>query len=348
MTKIIGIVPAYCPDFKLRETIRAVRSADFLQHIIVIDDGSGEQFKEIFDDVDGIDGVTLLHMGVNSGMGGAIKYGLQYALYRYPDCEGFAAFDADGQHAPEDIRRIAERFSEFPDRTVLGVRDFHSPGLDIPFRSRFGNRVTELIFYVFTGIKLAATQTGLRCYPRAVAEKITQILHSRYEFQLEALLLAADQTALEQIDIKTIYEDKNKRSHFNPVRDSIRIYMVFARFVGASLFCSVLDYMVFAAVFLLSKKVLPSLVISRIISVSVNFIINRVKVFNAPRNLLKQGLEFLALALLLFTGSYLGIHFAQKFLNWSPLLSKIVVEIALFILSFIIQRLWIFARKVPK
>ena len=348
MKKIIGIVPAYCPDFKLTETIQSTIEQDFLWHIVIINDGSGPQFNHIFNELQTFDNVTVLHLAVNSGMGGAIKYGLQYALYHYPECEGFIAFDADGQHAPEDIKRISEYFSQFPERTILGVRDFYSSEINIPLRSRFGNRITELVFYAFTGIKLSDTQTGLRCYPRKVAEKITQLLHNRYEFQLEALLLAAEESTLEQIKIKTIYEDNNKRSHFNPILDSIRIYMVFARFIGASLFCSVLDYVAFAFIYIFSNKVLMSLIISRIISVSVNFVINRIKVFNVKHNLLKQIAGFFALAVLLFVGSYSGIYCAERFFGWSPLFSKIVVEIILFILSFLVQRLWIFSRKEIK
>lgn len=345
MNSIVGIVPAYCPDFKLLETVRAVVAHDFLRHIVVIDDGSGDTYGEIFDELRTIEGVTVLHLAVNSGMGGAIKYGLQYALYRFRDCSGFVAFDADGQHAPGDIKKITERFSEFPDRTVLGVRDFYSSEVAIPFRSRFGNRMTELVFYAFTGIRLADTQTGLRCYPRAVAKKITQILRNRYEFQLEALLLAAENNELEQVKIKTIYEDNNRRSHFNPVLDSVRIYLVFARFIISSLICSVVDYIAFAITYLISNNVLTSLILSRILSVSLNFIINRSKVFNAHRNLLKQLVGFFALATFLFLGSFSGISLTQKYFNWSPLFSKIVVEIVLFVLSFIIQRLWIFSRK---
>ena len=314
-------------------------------NIVVIDDGSGGKFDDIFDELGTIGGLTVLHLAVNSGMGGAIKYGLQYALYHFRDCSGFVAFDADGQHAPDDIKKVTERFSEFPNRTALGVRDFYSSEVAIPFRSRFGNRMTELVFYAFTGIRLADTQTGLRCYPRETAEKITQLLHSRYEFQLEALMLAAEKGKLEQIKIKTIYEDNNKRSHFNPILDSIRIYLVFVRFIGASLFCSVLDYVVFSLLFLLHGGVLTSLIVSRVISVSANFVINRQKVFNEQGNWLVQLVKFALLAAFLFTGSYLGINCAQKYLGWSPLFSKIVVEIALFIISFLTQRLWIFARQ---
>ncbi len=344
-SKVCGIIPAYKPDFKLTETLRQVTALDFLESVVVVDDGSGNEFQNIFDDIAKMPCVNVVHLGVNSGAGGATKEGLQYAIYHYPDALGFVTFDADGQHHPEDVRKIVETFGENPDKLVVGVRNFHDPALHIPLRSRFGNRVTEDVFHVFTGIHLTDTQSGLRCYPMSVARKITQILHSRYEFLLEALLVAADMTDYVQVPIRTIYEDGNKRSHFNPVLDSLRIYAVFFRFIGSSLFCSVIDYILFAILFLTSSHVLFSLIISRIISVSINFFVNKRKVFSAGGNVIRQAVGFACLALGLFAGSYFGIALLQRHCELNPLWSKIIVEVLLFFASFVVQRFLIFTRK---
>lgn len=341
---VIGIVPAYKPDFKLTETLKKVIGLDFLYRIVVVDDGSGDQYQSLFSEISQMPVVDILHLGVNSGMGGAIKYGLQYSIFQYPDAIGFVMFDADGQHAPKDIKHIVDIFHLQPDKLVLGVRNFHDPSLHIPLRSRFGNRVTEIIFHIFSGIHLTDTQTGLRCYPLAIAKKVTQILHSRYEFQLEALLIAADMTDYVQVPISTIYEDENKRSHFNPVLDSLRIYAVFFRFIGASFICSVVDYVMFALAFLLSKHVLLSLIVSRLISVSLNFFINKKKVFASKGNVCKQLVGFFLLAAGLFAGSYIGITLLKEFCGMNPLFSKILTEVVLFFISFIVQRFIVFAR----
>ena len=348
MKTVIGIIPAYHPDFKLTETLEGVCRKNFLRMIVVVDDGSGSDFTEFFNSLEQKFPIRMIHLGVNIGTGGALKCGLQYAFYHYPDAEGFVTFDADGQHAPDDIERVVAAFEENSDSTVLGVRDFHSPGLQIPLRSRFGNRITELVFYMFTGIRLGDTQTGLRCYPRAAAEKLVGISRNRYEFQLEALLLTAECGKLTQVPIRTIYEDGNRRSHFNPIRDSLRIYMVFVRFIWSSLFCSILDYILFALCFILSGRTLVSLLVARVVSVSVNFLLNRAKVFKSHTKIWPQMIQFALLAIILCAGSYAGIHYSRKLWNWSPLWAKIVVEIILFFLSFLIQRLWVFRREPLK
>ena len=342
---VIGIIPAYKPDFKLTETLKKVVDLDFLSSIIVVDDGSGDEYQALFSEIAQMPSVNVLHFCVNSGTGAAIKYGLLYSIYQYPGAIGFVMFDADGQHAPEDVRHIVDIFHTQPDKLVLGVRDFHDPDLHIPLCSRFGNRVTEVVFHIFTGIHLSDTQTGLRCYPLAVAKKITQILHNRYEFHLEALLIAADMTDYVQVPIRTIYEDENKRSHFNPVLDSLRIYAVFFRFVWASFLCSIVDYVVFALAFLLSGHVLLSLVFSRLISTSFYLRINKKKVFASTVNVTEKLIRFFLAAGGLVAGSYFGITLLASHCGMNPLISKILTEIVLLFIIFVVKRFLVPVRR---
>ena len=95
---VVGIIPAFRPDFKLIETVKKAVSLDFLYRIVIVDDGSGNDFSEIFQQCEKIINVDVVHLGVNSGAGGATKAGLQHAIYHYPESIGFVTFDADGQH----------------------------------------------------------------------------------------------------------------------------------------------------------------------------------------------------------------------------------------------------------
>ena len=110
--------------------------------------------------------VQLLRHAVNLGKGAALKTAFNYVLCAMPDAAGVVTADADGQHAPEDIARVAEALAAQPDALVLGARAF---GADVPLRSRFGNIVTRGIMHALLGRKLADTQTGLRGIPAAPA-----------------------------------------------------------------------------------------------------------------------------------------------------------------------------------
>lgn len=67
--------------------------------------------------------------------------------------------DADGQHAINDIDRVERAAMNLPSRLILGVRQFTN---DIPLRSRFGNKLTRVLFKLQTGVTVSDTQTGLR------------------------------------------------------------------------------------------------------------------------------------------------------------------------------------------
>ena len=349
---IVGVIPSYMPDEKLGQTVAGcLQTCGNVQRLVVVDDGSGPEYAEAFERVAAMDvRVEVLHLGVNSGTGGALKAGLQHAIHKYPDATGFVVFDADGQHHPEDVRNVVARFLENPDAFVIGVREYHDPSIVIPFRSRFGNRVTEIVFRLCTGVHLSDTQCGLRCYPRKIAAMCTQIEKSRYEFQLEALILAVENAACVQVPIRTIYEESNRRSHFRPILDSLRIYLVFVRFIASSLISSAVDYVVFAVAYLVlerlvSRPILYSLIVSRVCSCSVNFIINKFSVFRSRGRSAMEAVSFAALAVLLFALSYVGIWGMREWMGVSPLVSKIVVESTLFVASFAVQRFYVFVRR---
>lgn len=43
---------------------------------------------------------------------------------------------------------------------ILGTRD--SNGKEVPFKSRYGNKLTGLVFHFLYGVRICDTQTGLR------------------------------------------------------------------------------------------------------------------------------------------------------------------------------------------
>ena len=221
---MILIVPAHNPSEELISIVANLRS-DF-RNIVIVNDGSDPQYDWIFDLAARY--ATILTHGENRGMGAALKTGFGFALESNLNVAGIVAADADGQHCSEDIRRVANVLLWHTDRgigrVILGAREF---GPSVPFRSRFGNLLTCKVLKLFTGIQLRDTQTGLRGWPRSVAQKLLGIKADGFDYQLECLLKA--EAEFLDIPIRTIYKDGNKCSHFKPVQDSIRIYGVFLK-----------------------------------------------------------------------------------------------------------------------
>lgn len=346
--RAVGVIPSYRPDDKLMGVVSGCFSRKFLDRLLVVDDGSGVEFAGVFASIAAVSPlVRVLHLGVNSGMGGAIKFGLQVALHDYPDADGFVVFDADGQHAPDDVEKIVRSYQKTDGRFVIGVREFHDPSLRIPLRSRFGNRLTEIVFRLFVGVHVTDTQSGLRFYPRKAAERCTQLLHNRYEFQLEALIDSVLATGCLQVPIQTIYEDGNRRSHFNPILDSLRIYAVFLRPLGIVLACLLADYFIFATLRTVGLHLWICLALSCGLGLFMAMSIKDNLLFDKFRSTGRKLAEFVVRYSLLVGVSYGTVRWLVDSHGWSPLSARAVVLFSLPVCSLAFRRfvLNLFARR---
>lgn len=221
------IIPTYQPDqclAALVDQLALVKSS-----IIIINDGSDDSFLPLFDALAQRPFVTVLHHAVNQGKGEALKTGFRYFLEHYPEeYLGVVTADADGQHSPEDIQHLCQTFSQHPTTLILGSRTF---GQGVPWRSLFGNKITCFFFRMLVGQSLQDTQTGLRALPRSFLNTLLQSRLKGYDFELEMLLYAfTEKIPLKEIPIQTIYYQANQNSHFHPVKDAIKIYLVFFHF----------------------------------------------------------------------------------------------------------------------
>lgn len=220
------LIPAYQPTARLLSVLSDIRARSDMP-ILLVDDGSGRDFAAIFARAVRIPRVVLLRNAVNLGKGAALRHGMNSLLTAHPDAVGVITADADGQHSPDDIVRVADELRNRPDRFILGVRKF-GPGT--PLRSRIGNGISRLLYQALLGISLEDTQTGLRGVPHNLMERSLSIRQNRYDFET-AQLIAAASMGLEfvQVPIATIYEANNASSHFDPFVDSVRIYSVVVR-----------------------------------------------------------------------------------------------------------------------
>ncbi|MGN0845910.1 MAG: glycosyltransferase family 2 protein [Kiritimatiellia bacterium] len=217
MDRVAILIPAFEPDAKLVELVARLRET--FAHIVVVDDGSTQSAaRETFAAIRGQIDALLVHE-VNRGKGAALRTGFAWIRDHLPMVRAVVTADSDGQHAPEDIRRVAEATLDHPDGLVLGVREFVGA---IPFRSRLGNIWTRLFFWLLTGIAVRDTQTGLRGIPRGLLERMLALTGDRYEYEMRMLVDARHHAAKPfQLPIKTIYIDGNKSSHFRPLRDTL-------------------------------------------------------------------------------------------------------------------------------
>lgn len=338
------VIPAYQPTDALPPLVERLRAALPESPILLIDDGSGEAFAEVFSALAAHKGVTLLRHAVNLGKGAALKTAMNHYLLHLADSNaGIITVDADGQHLPEDVAKLAAASDAVPQSLWLGMRAFAG---DVPLRSRFGNIVTRHVFSFLLGTRVNDTQTGLRFIPNGLMPKLLAIKANRYEFELEMLLVASQQgVAIQEMPIQTVYEKGNKSSHFRPLVDSARIYFVFLRFLANSIVTAVIDYLMFALYFAFSGNILHSFLFGRLFACAFNFTVNKYLVFQSRRQLWRELVNYVLLVLVLMTVSYFAVVAMVDSFGIHPVTAKIISEGSLFIASFAVQRLLIFSRR---
>lgn len=347
-TKIGIIIPSLSPDERLVTLVEQLKEEGFC-HILVVNDGSSAEYDSFFEKTKQLGADVLCHV-VNQGKGRALKTAFHYVLQNWTDCIGVATIDSDGQHAVKDIVRCAQRLVEKPDALVLGCRNFKQD--NVPFKSRFGNILTSKIMHLLAGIKVSDTQTGLRVLSLATARKFLAVSGERFEYETNMLLCCKDEgIAIEEVAIETIYYEGNKSTHFRPLQDSLLVYGMFIKFIVASLSSAAIDLGLFALFTFLLKDALPayyiaiSTVIARVISSLYNFFINRQGVFKSEAGLAKTMFRYYLLAVCQMALSALGVSWLFEAVGGNETLIKIVVDTVLFMISFQIQREWVFKKK---
>ena len=318
--------------------------APHVRAVVVVGDGSGPEFSDVFAAVASIKNVHVLRHVVNLGKGAALKTGLNRAACDFPDCVGVVTADADGQHAVKDVLRVADALATSSHAVVLGARSLEG---EVPFRSRIGNVITRHLLHGLTGQRIYDTQTGLRGIPMDFIPTVLRLGPNGYDFELEMLLACRrSMRPIVEIPIDTIYLDGNRSSHFNPALDSMRIYFLFIRFAAVSLSTAVLDNLVFMAVFSILGYILASQIAGRLVAGLYNYHMNKKSVFHArvknSRALPKYWSTVAAFGVI----SYGLINLLHS-LGVPVLAAKLCAETLLFVFGFIIQRDFVFASNVP-
>ncbi len=341
------LIPAYEPDEKLTKLISELTNLLFYK-IIVVNDGSSKKCDNIFHKIEDSPNCMVIYYEVNRGKGAALKTGMKAILNIDEDIIGCITVDADGQHLPSDILKIKYVFEHNLNSLILGCRDFNKKS--VPIKSKMGNLITRSIFKLLTGKYVQDTQTGLRAIPIGAFEKFCNLKGEKYEFEMNMLIEAAATMDIKEVKIQTVYIDGNKSSHFNPFLDSYRIYKEILKFCFSSLVCSIIDVAMFTIMYnvLWRMKALNPIFfatfIARIVSAFVNFTFNKNVVFKNKEPVNIQILKYSALCCVQMVFSWILVETISALGLRQVTFAKIIADIILFSISYIIQHSFIFKR----
>ena len=332
MQKATVVIPAFEPDAKLKALVQALISKI---PVLVVDDGSGGAFTDIFCSVEKM-GAVVLHHAQNRGKGAALKTAFEYLHKSRANSHAVTA-DSDGQHSVKDILVIASALEQDTGTALLGVRDVSQ----MPSRSRFGNTITRSVFRLLTGLNISDTQTGLRGIPASLIGRMLTVAGERYEYEMN-MLLAFKKWGISftELPIQTIYLDGNRSSHFHSIRDGLRVFAQLFRYTLISLSCALLDYGLYC---LLINMFLPSwsYAMAKLFSACLNYQINRRMVFQAGPSA-RSAVTYTLLAGFSMAGGAFGTGLLSS-LAINSVFAKLILDTLLFAMNYLVQKKIVFS-----
>ena len=327
----IALIPAYEPDDKLITLVQELKANEY--EIIVVDDGSGINYRNIFSSCKKY--AKVIAYEKNRGKGHALKTGFSYIKSNYKDYI-VVTLDSDGQHKVQDANNLYEYSKKHLDTLVLGKRIRNK---DVPLRSKLGNSITRMVFNLVSKNDIYDTQTGLRAFSYKLIDYMLEQNGDRFEYEMNMLLnVNNNHIKIKEVEIETIYINENKGSHFNTIKDSYKIYKEIIKFSLSSVTSFIADYLLFTILIIFIKKIVISNIVARLISATINYNLNKKLVFNSKN---KSAPKYFLLASLILVLNTLILTGLKK-ININIFVAKILTEIILFIISFIIQKVYIF------
>lgn len=313
--------------------------------IVIVDDGSGSEYQDMFQQFVQKQHVHFLSYPINQGKGFALRYGMRYIEKHFPETNGFVTADSDGQHTIVDISRALEK-AQFiqSNQIILGVRSFNKEAT--PTKSYYGNRLTSQLFRLATQLKLEDTQTGLRVFSTTQIPNLVTIKGNRFEYEMNVLLALKEfEWDLDTFKIETIYENNNEQTHFRPIKDSLLVYFPFLRFLLSSLASSFVDIGFFMLLSLVLGKagemIFLATLLARVTAGICNYYLNKQFVFSDKAPVQKSSWKYLVLFIAQLVISGVSVSALSTIFS-SLLIIKLFVDLSLFFFSFQIQKYFIF------
>lgn len=185
----IGVaVPAYNEERLIKKTLSTI--PDFVDHIIVVNDGSKDNTFSILQACAKKDKrIVAVNNPQNKGIGYSLRTALQQAVTL--GCDRVAVMAGDGQMDPEQLPRLLDNMQDRGLDFIKANRFMHFDALrTMPKYRRFGNIVVTILTKFATGYySIFDTQNGYVVYTRSVLERLPwHIVGDRYEFENTILI----------------------------------------------------------------------------------------------------------------------------------------------------------------
>ena len=201
--EIIAAIPCFNEELFIGSV--ALKTKDYVDQVVVIDDGSTDKTAMVAEKA----GAIVIRHGSNKGKGVAVSSAFEYA--KKAGCKALVLLDGDGQHDPAYIPSLVKPVLEDKADMVVGSRYMELKS-SIPGYRTWGHRVLTLFTNLGSRVKLTDSQSGLRAFSLKAIQAFS-FVEQGLSVESEMQFLANDASLrVTEIPISIGYYGKAKRS----------------------------------------------------------------------------------------------------------------------------------------
>jgi glycosyltransferase involved in cell wall biosynthesis len=181
--RYLAVVPAYNEAETVPAVIDSIRLSAPSFDVLVVDDGSTDGTGDLAEHA----GVSVLRHPFNLGIGGAMQAGFEYA--RREGYDYLVQIDGDGQHRPDQVRRLIHALDADPTLDmVCGSRFLTESGYPAPISRRTGIHIFAFLLSWIVGQRVSDPTSGFRLYNRRAINLFARDYPHDYP-EVEAVLM---------------------------------------------------------------------------------------------------------------------------------------------------------------
>ncbi len=209
--KSLVIIPAYNEEASILETVEDIRKNAPEFDYIVVNDCSTDQTLEVCRQ----NGIRVLSLPVNLGIGGAVQTGYVYAYENGYD--EAVQFDGDGQHDAAFLNRMRDHMRKEGIDLLIGSRFIEGEGFQSTGLRRFGIRYFDRLIFGLTRQRITDPTSGMRMADRRMIRMFAESYPKDYP-EPESVV-AAIQSGMKVEEYPVVMRERQKgESSISPIR----------------------------------------------------------------------------------------------------------------------------------
>ncbi|MCR8636744.1 glycosyltransferase family 2 protein [Paenibacillus radicis (ex Xue et al. 2023)] len=210
--KILIVVPAYNEQNNIQKVIWDIRESGADYDILVINDcsldGTSVNARKA-------EGVKVVDLPYNLGIGGAVQTGFKYAWANGYDY--MVQVDGDGQHMPKEVIKLYEAMVQSGSDMVIGSRFLDIKSFQTTWSRRLGIKVFYYLFRLLIKTRVTDSTSGFRMYNRKSIQLLSKYYPDDYPEPDAIILLKKHGLRISEVGVE-MKEREHGTSSITPIK----------------------------------------------------------------------------------------------------------------------------------